>query len=144
MSSTDTAVVATTEAPGASGAALPQSPSSLSAGWTNLVPMLLIFAVFYFLLIRPQEKKRKAQEELVGGVKKGEEVLTTSGIYGTVTKINDSDHTIELTVANDLTIKMLKSAIADIVSRRQKGSKQEEAASKVEAVQPEKKTRQKK
>jgi preprotein translocase subunit YajC len=95
----------------------PSAPSAIESGWTSMVPMVLIFVVFYFLLIRPQEKKRKAQESLVLGVKKGEEILTNSGIFGVVTKINDSDNTIMVNVAKDVEVKVLKSAITDIVSR---------------------------
>lgn len=95
----------------------PEAPPAIESGLTSLVPMVLIFVVFYFLLIRPQEKKRRAQETLVAGVKKGEEVLTNAGIYGVVTKINDSDNTITLRIANDVEIKMQKNSIADIVSR---------------------------
>ncbi|CAN0591235.1 unnamed protein product, partial [Ectocarpus sp. 12 AP-2014] len=58
----------------------PESPPAIESGLTSLVPMVLIFVVFYFLLIRPQEKKRRSQETLVSGVKKGEEVLTNAGI----------------------------------------------------------------
>lgn len=99
--------------------ALPKAPDQIqSSGWTSLVPMLLIFAVFYFLLLRPQEKRRKQQENLVGSVKKGENVVTSSGIFGTVTKINDSDNTVEVEIAKDIQVKMLKSAISDIISRQ--------------------------
>jgi preprotein translocase subunit YajC len=100
---------------------MPESPSAIETGWmTNLIPMVLIFCVFYFLLIRPQEKRRREQENLVNGVKKGEEVLTNSGIFGVVTKINDSDNIIHIQVAKDLEIKILKNSIADIVSRSKK------------------------
>jgi preprotein translocase subunit YajC len=95
----------------------PESPPAIESSLTSLVPMVLIFVVFYFLLIRPQEKKRRSQETLVSGVKKGEEVLTNAGIYGVVTQINDSDNTITLRIANDVEIKMQKNSIADIVSR---------------------------
>ena len=100
--------------------ALPKAPDQIqSRDWiSSLVPMLLIFAVFYFLLLRPQEKRRKQQENLVGSVKKGENVLTSSGIFGTVTKINDSDNTVEVEIAKDIQVKMLKSAISDIISRQ--------------------------
>lgn len=96
---------------------VPESPPAIESGLTSLVPMVLIFVVFYFLLIRPQEKKRRSQETLVSGVKKGEEVLTNAGIYGVVTQINDSDNTITLRIANGVEIKMQKNSIADIVSR---------------------------
>ncbi|MDA9163844.1 preprotein translocase subunit YajC [Rickettsiaceae bacterium] len=98
--------------------AAPQAPET--SALTSFVPMILIFAAFYFLLIRPQDKKRRQQEALVLGVKKGEDVLTNSGMFGKVTKINDSDNTIMVQLAKDVEIKMLKNAIADITSRAKK------------------------
>lgn len=94
-----------------------ETTSSFQSGLTSLIPMVLIFAVFYFLLLRPQEKRRKEREKLVSEVKKGEEVLTNSGIYGIVTKVNDGDNNIEIEIAKDVRIKVLKSAIIDITSR---------------------------
>ena len=100
--------------------ALPKAPESIGNSWTSLVPMVLIFAVFYFLLIRPQEKRRRAQQDLVSGVKKGEEVLTNSGIIGIVSKINDSDNTVHISIAKDVEIKMLKTSISDILRKKKK------------------------
>lgn len=96
---------------------LPQAPAPVTPGWTSFVPMILVVAVFYFFLFRPQEKRRKAHQAVLLTVKKGEEVLTNSGIIGTVSKINDSDNTVFVEVAGGLEIKMLKTAIADILSR---------------------------
>ena len=96
------------------------APPPIESGWTSLVPMVLIFVVFYFLLIRPQEKKRRQQAQLVSGVKKGEEVLTNTGLFGKVTQINDSDNTIMVQVSKDVEVKMLKNSIADIISRSNK------------------------
>jgi preprotein translocase subunit YajC len=79
--------------------------------------MVLIFVVFYFLLIRPQEKKRRQQAQLVSEVKKGEEILTNTVLFGKVVEINDSDNTIMVQVAKDVEIKMLKNSIANIISR---------------------------
>jgi|TARA_B110000503_G_scaffold143400_1_gene244645 preprotein translocase subunit YajC len=93
------------------------APSSIESSWTSLVPMVLIFVVFYFLLIRPQEKKRRQQAQLVSEVKKGEEILTNTGLFGKVVEINDSDNTIMVQVAKDVEIKMLKNSIANIISR---------------------------
>ena len=96
---------------------VPVETSALQSGLTSLIPMVLIFAVFYFLLLRPQEKRRKAREKLVSEVKKGEEVLTNSGIYGIVTRVSENDNNIEIEIAEDVRIKALKSAITDITSR---------------------------
>lgn len=96
---------------------VPVETNSLQSGLTSLIPMVLIFAVFYFLLLRPQETRRKEREKLVSEVKKGEEVLTNSGIYGIVTKVSENDNNIEIEIAKDVRIKVLKSAIIDITSR---------------------------
>ncbi|BBJ31900.1 UPF0092 membrane protein [Rickettsia asiatica] len=105
---------------------VPVETNSLQSGLTSLIPMVLIFAVFYFLLLRPQEKRRKEREKLVSEVKKGEEVLTNSGIYGIITKVSDSDNNIEVEIAKDVRIKVLKSAIIDITSRTKASSSKKE------------------
>jgi preprotein translocase subunit YajC len=111
--------------------ALPKAPEQIqSSSWSTLIPVVLIFGVFYFLLIRPQDKRRRQQEELVGSVKKGEEVITNSGMFGVVTHINDSDNTVEVEIAKDTRIKMLKTAISDIVGRKKDSSKDAAKASK--------------
>lgn len=98
---------------------LPVAPESVQNSiLTSLGPMVLIFGVFYFLLIRPQEKKRKAQEQLISTVKAGEEVLLHSGIYGKVTKVNENDSTMIIQVAENTEMKVMQSAIVDIISRK--------------------------
>lgn len=96
---------------------LPPTPGPIQSGWSSMVPMVLIFAVFYFLLIRPQERRRREQQNILSTVKKGEEVLTNSGIFGIVTKINDADGAMWIEIAKDVEIKVLKTAISDITSR---------------------------
>ena len=99
---------------------------SMESGWINLLPMVAVFAIFYFFLLRPQEKKRREKEELVSAVKKGEDVVTSSGIFGTVKKINDSDNTVNLEIATGVEVKILKTAIADITSRPKKISEKDQ------------------
>ncbi len=101
----------------------PTPPSeSMDSGWMSMLPLIAIFAIFYFFLIRPQEKKRREKEDFVSGVKKGEDVVTSAGIFGTVKKINDSDNTVMLEIASGTEVKILKTAIADITSRSKKSS----------------------
>ena len=96
---------------------LPENPQSFYDGFVGLIPMIGVFLVFYFFLLRPQEKKRKAQEDLTSSVKKGESIITSSGIFGRITKINDSDNSVYLEVSESVEIKITKSSIADILSR---------------------------
>ena len=94
---------------------IPEAPKANDSWWISMVPMVLIFVVFYFLLIRPQEKKRRDHEKMVSSVKKGESIITSSGIYGKVVKINDSEATAEIEISKGITIKILKSTIATII-----------------------------
>jgi len=82
----------------------------------QLFPLVLIFVVFYFLLIRPQQAKVKAQREMLGGVKRGDRVVTGGGIIGLVTKvISDSELQVEL--AEGVRVRIIKQTITDILTR---------------------------
>ncbi|MBX3331976.1 MAG: preprotein translocase subunit YajC [Nitrospira sp.] len=89
------------------------SPASGGAGGIlSLIPFLLIFVIFYFLLIRPQQKKQKEQKALLDAVKKGDKVITTSGIWGTIT--NMGKETVTLQIADNTKIKMQRENIARV------------------------------
>ena len=64
--------------------------------FTMLVPMALIFMIFYFLLIRPQQRRQKQHEELLKSIEKGDHVITTGGLHGKVTGVTDDTLTIEI------------------------------------------------
>ncbi len=86
------------------------APAAGQAPWfMQIVPMVLIFAVFYFLLIVPQRNQKKKHVEFLTKLKRGDEVLTASGIFGRVEGITDRFITLE--VANDVKIKILKTQI---------------------------------
>lgn len=80
-----------------------------------LWPMLLIFGAFWFLLIRPQQKKQKAHQELVNNVAVGDEVMTAGGILGKITGV--SEHYAVLAIADDTEIKIQKGSISQVVPK---------------------------
>ena len=82
----------------------------------QLFPLILIFVVFYFLLIRPQQAKIKAQREMLAGVKRGDRVVTGGGIVGLVTKVI-SDNELQVEIAEGMRVRVVKQTITDIVSR---------------------------
>jgi preprotein translocase subunit YajC len=82
----------------------------------QLFPLVLIFIVFYFLLIRPQQSKMKAQREMLGGVKRGDRVVTGGGIIGLVTKVI-SDNELQVELAEGVRVRVLKQTITDIITR---------------------------
>ncbi|MDH4154681.1 MAG: preprotein translocase subunit YajC [Nitrospira sp.] len=81
-----------------------------AGGILSLVPFVLIFVIFYFLLIRPQQQKQKQQQALLDAVKKGDKVVTTSGIWGTITNLGKD--TVTLQIADNTKIKMQRENIS--------------------------------
>jgi preprotein translocase subunit YajC len=76
------------------------------------LPLLLIGVVFYFLLIRPQNQRRRAQMAMQSSIEVGDEIVTTAGIYGTVTDIDDDYGIVSLEVAPDTEIRIARAAVA--------------------------------
>jgi preprotein translocase subunit YajC len=76
------------------------------------LPLLLMGVVFYFLLIRPQNQRRRAQTQMQSDVEVGDEVVTTAGIYGTITEIDDDYGIVTVEVAPNTDIRMARAAIA--------------------------------
>lgn len=95
-----------------------QTAGAAGAGgaFQAFLPLILIFVVFYFLLIRPQQKKMKQHREMLDAVRRGDKVITGGGIMGTVTKVdNDTELTIE--IAKDVKVKVQRGTISAVVNR---------------------------
>ncbi|MCK5040774.1 MAG: preprotein translocase subunit YajC [Sphingomonadales bacterium] len=82
---------------------------------TALIPWVFIIIIFYFLLIRPQQKRVKQHKEMVGSVAKGDKVVTQGGILGKVTKVAEDEVTVE--IAKDVKIQVIKSTLSDVVKK---------------------------
>ncbi|MSO77275.1 MAG: preprotein translocase subunit YajC [Alphaproteobacteria bacterium] len=80
------------------------------------LPLILIFAVFYFLLIRPQQKKAKLHRELVGGLRRGDRVVTTGGLIGSVTKVV-SDTELQVEIAEGVRVRLVRGHVAEVLSK---------------------------
>ena len=88
------------------------APGGAAGGLVQFLPMIFIFVIFYFLLIAPMRKKQKRAQEMLASLKKGEEVITTGGVYGTITNIDEKNGFLILQIADNGTrIKVLRSAI---------------------------------
>lgn len=81
-----------------------------SSSWMSILLIVGLIAIFYFMLIRPQQKRMRQQMELINNLRAGDDVMTSSGIYGTITEIEED--TVLLEVAEDVEIRVAKSAIA--------------------------------
>ncbi len=103
----------------------------------QLFPLVLIFVVFYFLLIRPQQSKMKAQKEMLGGVKRGDRVVTGGGIIGLVTKVI-GENELQVELAEGVRVRIIKATITDILTRGEsvRGAKDGEEDEKPMLPQP--------
>ncbi len=81
----------------------------------QLLPLILIFAVFYFLLIRPQQKKLKDHKTMLGTLKRNDRVVTAGGIVGTVAKVRDDSDEVEVEIATGVRVTVVRGTIASVV-----------------------------
>jgi preprotein translocase subunit YajC len=89
--------------------------SGQGSGYSGILMMVVMVAIFYFLLIRPNMRRTKEQRELISSLEKGDEVMTTSGIFGKVSKVEDTF--VILSIANGVDIKIQKQAIASMLPK---------------------------
>jgi preprotein translocase subunit YajC len=81
----------------------------------QFLPLILIFVVFYFLLIRPQQKRAKEHREMLAAVRRGDRVVTGGGIIGTVDKVADDELTIQ--IAENVRVKVMRGTLSSVLSK---------------------------
>ena len=86
------------------------------SGFTQFIPLILIFVIFYFFLIRPQQKKVKEHKLMVAALKRGDEVVTSGGIIGKVERILGDDK-IDLSISEEVTIQVVQSTIQSLLNK---------------------------
>ncbi len=81
-------------------------------GYEGLIMLVLMFAIFYFLLIRPQQKRAKQHRELVGALKSGDQIVTAGGMHGKVVSVEETSATVE--IATGVKVKMNRTSITEV------------------------------
>jgi len=84
-------------------------------------PLILIFVIFYFLIIRPQQKREKERRNMLNSLQEGDEIITIGGIFGRI--LNIKDDVITLEVGDKVKIKVTRSAIGNVIKKAEKSSK---------------------
>tara|TARA_Y100000590_G_scaffold70581_1_gene77251 strand:+ start:1478 stop:1762 length:285 start_codon:yes stop_codon:yes gene_type:complete len=87
------------------------------SGFAQFIPLILIFVIFYFFLIRPQQKKIKDHKSMVAALKRGDEVITSGGIIGRIEKVYDDDK-IDLIISDNIAVKVVKSTIQGLLTNQ--------------------------
>ena len=91
-------------------------------GLESFIPIILIFVIMYFLLIRPQQKKIKEHKNMVDNLRRGDQVLTQGGIVGKITKVKEGEE-IEVELAKDVKVSVIRSTIVNVLSKTEPAKK---------------------
>jgi preprotein translocase subunit YajC len=93
-----------------------KQPASPMSGMGSLLPMMLVmFAIIYFLMIRPEQKKQKERQKMMAAMKKGDRVMTSAGIFGTVGAVKDSS--IMVKIAENTVVEFAKNAVTTVINK---------------------------
>ena len=87
----------------------------MNDAFVSFIPLILIFVIFYFLLIRPQQKKMKAHKEMLSKIKRGDEIITAGGIYCKVSRVID-ENKIEAEISNNVKVVISKPTITSVIN----------------------------
>jgi len=87
-------------------------------GITQFIPLILIFVIFYFFLIRPQQKRVKDHKSMVENLKRGDEIITSGGILGTVDKIMEDDRA-EVIIGDNVKVQIIRSTITSLLKKEE-------------------------
>lgn len=90
--------------------------SGSGSGFAQFIPLILIFVIFYFFLIRPQQKRAKDHKAMVAALKRGDEVVTSGGIVGKVERIIGEDK-LDLLIAENVTVQVVQSTIQSVLNK---------------------------
>jgi len=90
--------------------------SGSGSGFAQFIPLILIFVIFYFFLIRPQQKRAKDHKAMVAALKRGDEVVTSGGIVGKVERILGEDK-LDLSISENVTVEVVQSTIQSVLNK---------------------------
>ena len=88
------------------------------SGFAQFIPLILIFVIFYFFLIRPQQKKVKDHKSMVASLKRGDEIITSGGIIGRIERVLDDDK-IDILISENVTVQVIKSTVQSLLTKTQ-------------------------
>jgi preprotein translocase subunit YajC len=91
------------------------------SAFAQFVPLILIFVIMYFLLIRPQQKKAKDHKAMVAALRRGDQIITSGGLIGKVIKVKD-DHEVEVELSEGVKVRVVRHTIAQVTSKTEPAS----------------------
>ena len=103
--------------------AFAQASGGLAEGGFGLLPIIFVMVIFYFLLLRPQQKRAKQHKEMLAALRRGDKIITSGGLTGSIVKVVDDSETVEVEIAKDVKVHIIRSMIADIQNKTEHAKK---------------------
>ena len=104
--------------------AFAQSAGGIAEGGFGLLPIIFVMVIFYFLLIRPQQKRAKQHKEMLAAIRRGDKIVTSGGLMGTVVKVIDDNDTVEVELPDGKLVEGKTTYVADTVTRLVQGQQE--------------------
>ena len=86
-------------------------------GIASIVPLILVFLIMYFLLIRPQQRKLKKHQAMVAALRRGDQIVTSGGIVGRVTRVKEGENEVDVEIAPNVNVRVVRSTIQTVLSK---------------------------
>ena len=102
--------------------AFAQASGGFGSGIGGILPIILIFGIMYFLMIRPQQKKMKEHRLMVSALRRGDQIVTQGGLIGKVTKVKEEDE-VEVEISKDVKVRVVKSTVVNVLSKTEPAEK---------------------
>ncbi len=109
-----------------------QGAGGQGGGFAFLIPLILIFVVFYFLLIRPQQKRMKEHQNMVANLRRGDRIVTGGGLVGSVTKVVD-DNEIQVEIAEGVKVRVMRNSVQQVMNKSEPADKSQGGGGKTAA-----------
>lgn len=109
-----------------------QGAGGQGGGFAFLIPLILIFVVFYFLLIRPQQKRMKEHQNMVSNLRRGDRIVTGGGLVGSVTKVID-DNEIQVEIAEGVKVRVMRNTVQQVMNKSEPADKGQSGGGKTAA-----------
>ena len=109
--------------------AFAQSAGGLAEGGFGLLPIVFVMVIFYFLLIRPQQQRAKQHKEKLSAIRRGDKIVTSGGLTGTIVKVVEDSETVEIEIAKDVKVHVVRAMIADVKGKPEPAKQRSEQVS---------------
>ena len=86
-------------------------------GLASVIPLILVFLIMYFLLIRPQQRKLKEHQAMVAALRRGDQIVTSGGIVGRVTRVKEGENEVDVEIAPNVNVRVVRSTIQTVLSK---------------------------